>query len=93
MEPITDFETTTTDYFDSPAIDESAINIGQVERIISIAGGALLLMAGLSKIMGNSTGSFLKAVAGGYLLYRGATGHCMVNQAIGRNTADEETEF
>lgn len=63
-------------------------NISENERMISMAGGALLGILGLSRIKSHPFKSVLQAAIGGYLLYRGSTGHCAVNEVIGRNTAD-----
>jgi len=63
----------------------SRINVGQTERILSAAGGSLLLAYGLRK---GTLGGLLLAVAGGSLIYRGASGYCPLNNAIGRNTAE-----
>ncbi|AKD54782.1 SRPBCC family protein [Spirosoma radiotolerans] len=63
----------------------SQVNVGAGERILSVAGGVLLLSSGLRR---QSLGGFLTVAIGGYLFYRGASGNCLVNSAIGRNTTD-----
>lgn len=63
----------------------SQVNIGAGERILSVAGGALLLSSGLRR---QSLGGLVTAALGGYLFYRGASGNCLINSAIGRNTTD-----
>jgi uncharacterized membrane protein len=60
-------------------------NISEVERWGSIAGGALLVLAGLSR--GRGTGLLL-GLAGGALVYRGVTGHCHCYEALGINSAE-----
>ncbi len=60
------------------------INVGSGERWLSLAGGAGLVLAGLSK---RSTGGLLLAAIGGSMVYRGWTGTCQLYQAIGMNTA------
>lgn len=70
-----------------PVTGSDHINVGQNERLISMAGGLLLAYLGLRNIRSFSTPNILSLVAGGLLLYRGATGHCPVNSAIGRNSA------
>ena len=63
-------------------------NVGDVERWTSAAVGAGLLFAGLSR---RNTGGVMTAVAGGVLLFRGASGYCPVNAAVGRNSAADNT--
>ncbi len=67
----------------------SKINVGESERIISVAGGALLATIGLRR---GSLGGALLAVIGGVLVFRGASGYCPINEAIGRNTAEGKSE-
>lgn len=61
-----------------------AQNVGSSERIISLAAGIILTVAGLSKketMLGKGM-SFI----GGLLITRGTTGFCPLNKAIGRNS-------
>lgn len=60
------------------------VNVNGVERFVSAALGSFLTLRGLQKF---SLGSALLSAAGGYLLYRGATGRCSVYDALGINTA------
>ena len=62
----------------------SNVNVSKPERSLSIAGGLTLIVAGIRR--GDLRG-FLMTLAGGYLLLRGATGHCMFFRLIGMNTA------
>ncbi len=62
-----------------------AINVGNAERTISTVAGGFALLYGLSKL---SLSTIVAAVAGGVLLYRGLTGHCVAYQALGTSTAD-----
>lgn len=55
-----------------------SVNVGQTERMISVLAGSWLLLSGLRK------GSLLRMGVGGYLMYRGATGHCALYSAIGK---------
>jgi uncharacterized membrane protein len=64
------------------------MNVGGVERWTSTAVGAGLLLAGLSR---RDRGGVAAAIAGGALLFRGASGYCPVNAAVGRNTATGDT--
>ena len=60
------------------------INVGVGERVASMLGGACLAAYGLS---GGRRGSLLALLAGGGLIYRGATGHCSGYTALGVSTA------
>src|SRR5689334_12606426 len=61
------------------------VNVGPSERQISMASGAVLALLGLARrdMMG-----VLIAGIGGGLIYRGATGHCPMYEALELNTAD-----
>ncbi len=63
------------------------VNVGEAERLASLAGGGLLAAFGLSRR--SATGLVLAAV-GGALAYRGFTGHCQVYQALGMSSAKGE---
>lgn len=67
----------------------SKINVGENERVLSVTGGALLAAIGLRR---GSLGGALLAVIGGALVFRGASGYCPLNEAIGRNTAEGKAE-
>jgi len=63
----------------------SWVNVGRLERWLSmVAGGALAAYA----IKRRSIPASTAALAGAALLYRGATGHCDLYQALGINRAD-----
>jgi uncharacterized membrane protein len=63
---------------------QGSLNVGPVERLLSMAAGGALAAYGLKRR--ESTGA-TAALAGAMLLYRGATGHCDVYQALGVNHA------
>ena len=64
--------------------DPMRVNVGEGERTLSALGGGALLTAGVS--YGGCAG--LAMIWGGAaLLLRGLTGHCAVNEALGRSTA------
>lgn len=63
----------------------SAINVGRDERLLSVLGGAVLMIR--AGMRGNRLAAFLSALLGGYLVYRGATGHCYVYESMGVTTA------
>ena len=67
----------------------AAINIGDMERAISVGAGGFVLLYGLSKL---SLSSLVALVAGGALLYRnGVSGHCSDIKRLERiSTNDEE---
>ena len=65
---------------------EERLNVGRVERWLSmVAGGALAAYAFKRR---DAPGGAV-AIAGAALLYRGATGHCDIYQALGINHADQ----
>ena len=57
-----------------------SVNVSVPERILSVLAGSLLLRSAVSK--GNF--GLLRLAAGGYLIYRGATGHCHAYSALGK---------
>lgn len=63
-----------------------SINVGRAERIVSAIGGGLLAFYGISRA--DLPGAAM-AVAGGALLHRGGSGHCIVFGALGLSTAGE----
>jgi uncharacterized membrane protein len=65
----------------------SHINTGTGERIASVIGGAALLYFGVQRL---SLKHVLMTLTGVVLLRRGISGHCELNEAIGRNTARHE---
>ena len=62
-------------------------NVGPLERAISLVGGSTLIAYGLSRQ--NNRGYGLAAL-GGALIYRGATGHSFVYQALGIHRPGKE---
>jgi uncharacterized membrane protein len=68
-----------------PATGSSTINVGTSERLISSLGGAALTVMALRDLRSPAGVSML--LTGGFLLVRGLTGYCAVNNALGRNTA------
>jgi len=61
------------------------VNVGEAERMISVVGGAVLGLYGLSR---GSLGGFGLAALGGALVCRGLTGQCQMYQSLGLNTAE-----
>jgi uncharacterized membrane protein len=64
----------------------SGINVGSLGRFFSILGGSALTMKGLGR---RSLGGMAMTLAGGSLLYRGATGHCSIFARLGIDTHKE----
>lgn len=64
----------------------SETNVGFYERLASATGGPLLALYGLSR---GSAGGLALAATGGYLFYRGMTGHCPAYSALSINTAPQ----
>jgi len=62
----------------------NVINVDSNERIISAAVGAFLLSGGLNNLLKNPIKGLVKTALGGYLLYRGASGHCPVYSSMGK---------
>lgn len=71
-----------------PATGSSTLNVGQTERIVSTLGGAALTAMALRDL--RSPAGMGMLLAGGFLLVRGVSGYCAVNNAIGRNTAHKQ---
>ena len=63
-------------------------NVGTTERIVSLAGGALALAGFLRRPSWQSAPLALLAAAGAF---RGATGFCPANLALGRDSAHRRT--
>jgi uncharacterized membrane protein len=77
---------TVCDCLDSFGLAGTPQNIGQWERVASVASGAGLLVFGLRQC--SLSGLLLGGVGAG-LLYRGLTGHCHLYQALGVSTNDD----
>jgi uncharacterized membrane protein len=72
---------------DRPLTEQRWVNVGGTERWISMAVGSGLILTALAKRDRNSA---IAGLVGGALVYRGASGHCPVNAAMGRNSASGE---
>lgn len=59
-------------------------NLAWPERYISVLAGISLFSSGVKKLAKNPVKNFVKSAAGGYLLYRGLTGHCPLYSSIGK---------
>lgn len=72
----------------APATGSSTMNVGNPERIVSALAGAALAVMGLRDL--RSPGGMSMLLGGGMLLFRGFTGYCPVNNAIGRDTYQKQ---
>lgn len=57
-------------------------NVGETDRYLSLAAGAALVTCGLT----NKSYGLLCALTGGYLVFKGLTGHCEMYRAMGIRT-------
>ncbi len=64
----------------------TVINVGNRERIASVTLGFYLLTRGIKKV------SLFKTALGGYLIYRGASGHCSIYSQIQRTNYSSTAE-
>ncbi len=64
----------------------TTINVSEKERVISVLLGAFFLSRGLKKK------SLLRTIFGGYLMYRGASGHCPAYSAMQRSRYTSRAE-
>ena len=60
-------------------------NVGRVERVLSVLGGGALALYAMRRRGASGT---LAGLTGAMLVQRGATGHCMVYESLGVDTAD-----
>lgn len=63
-------------------------NVGDTERVISVAAGAALALYGVDR---HDVQGGLLAVVGAELIRRGGTGHCLVYEALNVSTASDAT--
>lgn len=62
----------------------NVINVGENERIVSAALGAFFFSSGFNNLFRHPLKGLIRAGLGGYLLYRGITGHCLVYSSLGK---------
>jgi uncharacterized membrane protein len=63
---------------------QSAVNVGDVERLACAIAGGAMAVCGLRR---RSASGLILTLAGAALLHRGGTGHCNTYQALGITTA------
>ncbi len=77
-------------HYPSPIPSGSAdVNVGRVERALSVAGGIALTVAGLRK---RNLAGFAGALGGIALIYRGISGHCGIYERLGRDSSRSDDE-
>jgi len=64
-------------------------NVGSAERVVSVAAGTIVALAGISR---GSVPGIISAVLGGALVYRGVSGNCPVYSALEIDTAQPEPQ-
>src|SRR5579864_8506014 len=69
-----------------PVANIEAVNVGDMERTVSMIAGGFALLYGLSRL---SLPGIVALVAGGALLSRGLSGHCSLYGALDVSTTDE----
>jgi uncharacterized membrane protein len=65
-------------------------NIDQGERIVSVLAGSYLLYKSFKSLTSHPLLGLQGLAAGGYMIYRGATGVCPVYEKLGKDTTDPE---
>src|ERR1043165_5832536 len=60
------------------------VNVSQTERMVSVGLGAFLLSSGLNNLTRHPIKGLLRSVVGGFLLYRGVSGHCPLYSSVGK---------
>jgi hypothetical protein len=68
--------------------EQPQINVGEVERQLSMIGGTALAVCGLTR--GTFTGLALAAI-GGALIWRGYSGHCQMYEMLGHSSAEHQS--
>ncbi|MCL4855154.1 MAG: DUF2892 domain-containing protein, partial [Bryobacteraceae bacterium] len=63
----------------------TSCNVGSRERMVSLIAGGAMIAYGIKR---RGVPGFSMAAAGGMLLERAFTGHCMLYQALGVNTCE-----
>lgn len=69
---------------------QQPMNVGQMERQLSVVAGAALLVHAL---INRSRTSLITAPLGAALIWRGQTGHCPVYEAMNINTAQSQSAW
>jgi hypothetical protein len=67
------------------ARDSASVNVGAVERVVSLVGAGML---GTWALRRRSVAGGLLSAAAGAMAHRGVSGHCALYEALGVNTAE-----
>lgn len=70
-----------------PRPADRPVNVGDLERWLSLLGGGMLALYSLRR----SLGHFVLLSGAGALLYRGLTGHCALYKTMGVSTVHQNT--
>lgn len=68
-------------------VDENT-NVNQLERVLSVASGTFIFYKAITNIIKHPYIALQEAAVGGYLVYRGVTGHCAIYESLGKDTSD-----
>jgi len=71
-----------------PETGSNIINIDWPERVTSAALGGYLLGAGIKNLTRKPVRGLIQTILGGYFLYRGSSGNCMMYSALGKEGSD-----
>ena len=71
--------------------NSGVVNVSNNERLLSTAIGAFLLSSGINKLFKHPLNGLVKTALGGYLLYRGASGHCALYSSVGKTKNTSST--
>jgi len=69
-----------------PELGSNIINVSWSERVASAGLGGYLLGAGLKNLTRKPVRGLIQTLLGGYLLYRGSSGNCMLYSSLGHNS-------
>jgi len=67
-------------YYEGEVFSET--NLDAVQRVVSVAAGSYLLSTAVKEARESPINAVLRVIGGSYLLYRGATGYCAIQEAF-----------
>jgi uncharacterized membrane protein len=73
-------------------VNRTVVNMNTKERILSVAGGASLIAMGVRDFKVSSVKAWAELLSGSFMLMRGTTGYCPVNQLFGHNSLENSLE-
>ena len=74
------------------ASNNNVINVSWPERLVTSTTGAFLVSSGIRQFKRKPVRSLLRALAGGWLMYRAASGYCPVYNKLGKQAGVRFTE-